>query len=628
MAKDRPNLGYAINRERQIRFTSAKQIKLFDKDSDGCPRKWAFQYRFGKKPPKTTALDTGIEGAEKLEHYLKTNELVLPPVLHPALKYFPEPQNPVTGEFDLEVEQPLGDIEKAVYCRDTLLKQQNNVAAVFHNELSTRINRFAGVSAHDIPIDGAADYRHQRGFYKNEEGVNTREHPSTRVVEIGDLKMIARIHAQRILNGPNAGNLLPGWAKTSAEVCSDVQMVIYGRHAVDRYPDLTHVRLSHIYGQKSKKGAAKRTGLISVDEVVRRFHHVEDLVGQMVQVATADRIEDVEYNTAACDSFMHVVVGPDGKPVLDAKGKPVQQKGCPHRYYCPLSAQVTVQNLLGVYKESVMSLFDTLPKDVLPAAPTEPQPVVDETAAVEAYKAQLRAQDEAREQLPKDVVMKFYGNCPACGEAVSSDNGSKLPTGVLKHIGCPMAVTPPDAPPPAPLIAAADPLPAAVIAEITDPALKATVEAHAKEHARLQAEKEAAEEALKRAAGTSVWCKDSGQPLTPTMDMALAGKFLCSCTKEFTLKSLKQEDGSFVVKRHKPVNKIEVVEAPPAPTIAEGEEDEVPSAPAIEVVEEQKENGKVHGNGKQEAMQNFMIIELLTSIDSSLKKLVERGEKL
>lgn len=676
---NRPYTGSAVVNGK-IRFSSITQIKLFDPRSEGCNRKWWFQYPGKKKLLKTDALDKGIDFGGKLEHYLKTGEMVLPPTLQPAQKFYPEPRNPLTGELDLEVEQPLGDIVKAVHFRDEYLKAANESQA-FKDEILARMKRFAGLSAKDIPLDGAADYKHRRGSYKNEEGVETREHPSICVGEIGDQKVISRIKPHKIMRGENAGLVLPGWAKTGAQICDDVQMVSYGRSEIDKHPELTHIRLSHVYAQKTSKGGAKRTGLISVDEVLFRFERVENLVGEMVDVATADRVDDIKYNNYACDSFTHVSPE-DGKTILP---------GCGHRYYCSLPNTVAVQNILGRYKESAMSLFDKLPPGALPgssdAPPTTPtsplssplhlHDAVADRAAVEEYKKKLRAEDAARSTNP--IMIKIGCGAPGCGDGCGVGWIRSPEGGIGAFLTCPackgegkqirlaagseeapppppsphpMAVTPPDAPPPAPLIEAAAPLPPSAVAEITNPVLKATVEAHSKEHARLQAEKDAAEAAAKQAAGTSVWCAGSSKALIPTMEQALVGKFVCECTKVFSLKSLKQDDGMFLVKRHKPVNKPEAV-APVLTIVGDDDDDEgellqVPEAPPpppaspgemTQMVNEMfgapsdvppPPPPPAHVNGKNGAAKvepsvpwsTPTIITLLRSIDESLKVLV------
>ena len=48
-----------------------------------------------------------------------------------------------------------------------------------------------------------------------------------------------------------------------------------------------------------------------------------------------------------------------------------------------------------------------------------------------------------------DNVGKVLGTCPSCANTVTNVNGSALPSGAIKHIGCPgVAVLPPDAPKP------------------------------------------------------------------------------------------------------------------------------------------------------------------------------------
>jgi len=631
MSKKRPFIGSSVVNGK-IRYSSVSAVKTFDPASDGCPRKWAFQYPFQKKLLKTAALEGGIDNAEKLEWYLKSDENVLPPVLQPAQKFYPTPRNPKTGLLDLEVEQPLGDIEKAVYYRDAYLKltlaELANPALVA--ETLQRMQRFAGLTACGIPLEGAADFRHHRGEYIDEEGVLRAEAAGAIVVETGDQKVISLISSRTT----SKGLVLQGWAKTSAQVCADSQMVGYARAAVDKYPDATHHRLSHIYAQKSAKGAAKRTGIISVAQVLERWHGVEQVVGQMVQAATAQKIEDVEPNTNACDSFTHVSPE-DGKTTL---------KGCGHRYYCPLG-NVVFQNMLGQHKESAMSLFDTLDPSALPAGMTltpapstapvpPPAPPVDretERALIEFEKARLRAEDHTRVACP---IVGCGVGCQPGWLKTGSDGGfvQCLWPGHTPQFAAPpppaapaIGVTPPDAPPPAPLLHAAAPLPPAALAEITDPALRATVEQHAAEHARLDAEKAAKEQAEKVAAGTNIWCSESGQRIVLTMEMALARKYTCSCTKIITLKPAKQEDGIYqaTLPRHKPANKTEAptppqLVPPPPPVVQEMVPPPPPEMPEMSTAPAKGMNG--HSGAHIVAVPPQLM--LLASIDTTLKELL------
>jgi hypothetical protein len=545
--RERPFLGHAIENGK-VRFSSVSQIKIFDPKSDGCNRKWAFQYKFGKKPAKTSVLTAGIDHAEKLEHYLKTGEDVLPPVLQAAKDFFPQPGS------DLEVEEPLGtDIVQAIRFREAFLKSGQLV-----NPYLDQINKFAGLTAAGIPIEGAADFRHRRGEYIGPDGDLRRENQDIRVVEIGDLKAVGRIYPHTIMRGKNAGMVLQSYVKTHAEVCEDTQMLGYARHAVNKYPDMTHARLSHIYANKEKREAAKRTGLISVATIIERWSNIENIARKMESVATASRIEDVEPNINACDSFMHVdPADPTGKKML---------KGCPHRYYCPLSVSQTAQTMLGTYKESVMSLFDAPVVSSPVVAPPVPPPVFDaaaHAAAVAAEKARLLAED----------APVSLGFCAKCGTSLSTANALKLPSGDVKHIGCaaavvappvptpapvapplPIAVNPPDQPKMPGLLDAADPVSAEEIAQITDPTLKAKVEQHAREHAERAAAEAAKAEAEKVAAGTSSWCPGSNLKIVVDTTIAMSG-YNCSCAKHYTMKQLKpiKEGEQFVsvLPRHK-----------------------------------------------------------------------------
>lgn len=572
--QERENIGSAV-RNGQLRFTSASQIKLFDPKSDGCNRKWAFQYLLRKKPKKTPAQEHGTNYAAELEHYLTTGEDVLSPTLQPAKKYFPLPGP------DLECERPLGDIAKSVALRDALLKLPR---MQWPQMMVDAMKRFAGLTAHDVPIEGAADYRHRRGEFVGPDGQLRRETPGAIVVEIGDLKTISRIYPQKILSGENAGIVLQSYAKSDAEICDDIQMLSYGRHGVDLYRDITHTRLSHVYANTKKKEAVKRTGIISVETLLRRWERVDQIVAQMEQVATATKIEDIEPNLNACDAFTHVDPDdPESKRVL---------KGCAHRYYCPLAAAQVAPTLLGPVKEAAMSLFDqgslfSVPAPVPPPVPVPIPASEDFNAAVQREKERLLAEES-------------FGFCTRCGGQLSALNMSKLPSGEVKHIGCPraavtapplpIAINPPDRPPPAPLLEAADPVPPEAIAEITDPALKQTVEEHARQHAeRAAAEARKAEEE-KLAAGSAIWCQGSSQRVVITTEMTLGRGYVCKCGKTYSAKTLKPllENGQHVavIPKHKPPKKEDAHSPaqatlpliPPAPPVAATE---IPPSPPV-----------------------------------------------
>ncbi len=604
--KKRPFLGRAIV-DGKIRYTSVSQIKMFDRTVDGgCPRKWAYAYVFRIKLERTDRQKEGSTDAELLEHYLTTGEDVLSPTLQPAKKLFPAPGP------DLECEKPFGDIERAVALRDDTFKMRQPQL------LQEEIERAAGLTFFGIPVDGAADIRHRRGEFIDSDKILKKDPPGLRVVHIEDLKTVSRIFPHKVLKGPNAGNIIPAFTKTNAEVCEDPQMVGYARHGVNLYPDATHFRLGHIYASTTKREAEKRTGIISVEQVLERSARLDGVVGQMAQVAGAQRIEDVEAATSSCDAYRHV------DPNDPTKTLP----GCGYRYQCPLHITQVVNNMLGTYKESAMSLMDQIPGFGTPPSDpvtngTHPQaPPLDPAAhqaAVEAEKARLRAQLAALTGAPQPpappaipavpAVATFeqaeYGYCTLCSAALNRTNGSKLPTGQSVHIDCPkvagvvpkitvtgppapvpvapspapappppqlpISVNPPDQPRVVDMVAAADPPPPSEVAQITDPALRAQIEQHAREHAARAAAAAAQQEAEKAAAGTSVWCAGGSVKLPVTGDMSVEG-YTCACGKHWSIKTLKpsKEGNGYVVDipRHKPKkNETQEVQQPVQATL-------------------------------------------------------------
>lgn len=592
---ERPFTGASV-RNRRLIYSSVSQVALFDPETEGCNRKWAFQYVFGKKLAKTDAQGEGTDHGAALEHYFKTGEDVLTPVLQHARKFFPIPGP------DLEVEQPLcvdtvdsagkpvymGGLLRAIELRERLLRTSD---AGERARILAEMRDYAGLLAADIPIDGAADFRHFRGEYLDEEGVLRREHPSAIVVETNDLKTTSRIDSHKIKKGQNAGMILPGRAKTAAQICDHVQMLGYSVSTAHRRPDVTHFRMSHVYAQTEGKKAVKRTGIISRDELLLRWAQKEAVVLQMDQAAGAQKIEDVAPNVNACGAYTHVSPT-DGKTTLP---------GCGHRYYCPLSsAQVSV-NLLGYHPQEfeAMSLFDQLsipgtngvPAPAPPPSPAAPPPTdAEHAAAVAAEKAKLLA-SLAPAPPTQAAPSASLGFCPACGVQLTVDNTSRLRDSTVKHIGCVGAsapppppgygpVTPPDAPALDP-IASADPVPQAEIDKISNPALKERVE----EHARLHAERAKQEEEQKqRENGTLVvWCAGGLQRIKVDIETVLVRKckYICKqCGKEVKLRPAKEgEDYYATVPKHKPVEQAAPASTPAAPLVS-GESLSPPPPPA------------------------------------------------
>lgn len=520
-----------------IRFTSVSQISKFSPDEEGgCPRKWFYEYILGKKAIKTDALKEGVEYAGQLEHYLKTGEDVLTPVLRAAKHLFPRPGK------DLEVEQPLGNLKLAVDLR----KQGATVEEV---------EAAAGLCAAGIPLDGAADVRHFRQeFYDTQIGVVRREDPGMYVAYIDDLKTTSRIndHVSR------GDKVYRGYAVSHEQALMKAQLLGYGVHAHNRHPEVTHARLSLVYAQKKNGFAgAKRGGLIAIEEVVRRWQtRVEPRVREMVDVAKLTDVEKTPSNPSSCDKFNHV----------NDKGEQVQ--GCAHQSYCSMPG-MTLRHLLGLEstEETNMSIEEEAPP------------------------------------LPSESKFKNFGTC-ACGEDLTSDNASS-PNGKLKHIGCKMAVSPPDATEPAAVDRAA-PLPADVIANETDAEIKARAEKHAAEHAEKQAAAEAAKPAGEKKAGGRCPGVGKDQRVKLTNEQAAKKRYACPVCKvelkikpssdfsEATLpphnmpKVNKPSEGETLEKKAETAAPVQVKEEAPPPLPVE--EEEPPALPSewVAIEEESK----------------------------------------
>lgn len=579
--KKRPYLGNSILNGK-FRYTSVTQIKMFDDTIEGgCHRKWYYNYIEGKKEIKIEAQKAGADAAELLEHYLLTSEDILPPLLQEGKKFFPKPGP------DLDVEKPLGiDIEKAVLLRDALLKPENAPGAPM---IIAEMKRLAGLTIANIPLDGAADWRHRRGEYVDKEGVLCKEQPGINVVSIGDLKFIKQIDPYWTRGKKK---LIRGYGKTDAEVCDDTQMLGYGLHAADLYPDMTHARLEHVYCQKASPGSAIRGGLIPVDEIRRRMQRVEGVVREMEQTALASSAENVKPNKNACDDFVHMT--PSG----------IYQQGCFHRMYCPLSKSEVITNLYGNHtKEIGMSFLDQVaPEPAAPPAsvPAAPAPhsqlnAVDYNAQVEAEKAKLLAGNMSPVDAARAKIAKGDLKLDGSGQVFDREGADigwilRHPTDAERTAF--NSVNPPDAPTPN-IIDAAMPMPASEIALIGDVAARERAEAHAKIHAERDAIEVAEKAAAKAASKSATWCPGGEQKIVMTMEMAISRKMTCQCGRLLSLKPVKQEDGTFVdttLKHKLPKVKEEAVAvaptppAPPAPVAPPVATPPAPPAPPIVVV--------------------------------------------
>ncbi len=548
-------LGRAIYHGR-VRFLSVSAIKKYNPDDEGCPRRWFYQFKEGKKEDATAAQTGGTGYAKQLEDYLKTGVDKMQPILRAAKHLFPVPGP------DLEVEKDLAvDIGKALAFREMLFDVKNAPGfPMIRNELK----RWAGLSVGDIPLTGAADCRHRRGTFVDVSGTVRPEDPGMRVCSIDDLKTTKRINDHTT----SGGKVLSGYAMTVEEVVNDIQMVGYGVHEADAHPETTHVRLAHNYAQTANGFAAvRRMGLVPVERLRRRWEsYVEPIGREMEGVAAASKAEDVPTNTGACRSY---------------------GRECPHMSYC--QPQRTISDLFEISGEgesmTTNGLFDNLTAAPVNGAaapishedfglfgspmvtpqlpPPIPAPIMsdaDRAAGIAAERAKLIA---AR-QNPLALNLEGYTlgqNCNGIGYYQSSSGDrsghiavepghtcpacQKMPA--APHIG---AVNPLDAPPFDPVAAAAA-LTQEQINAIPDPEIRGRAQALLKATEEQEA---LAKQAEGKPEKKSSNCSAGGTTILLTDKEKVSRKKICSgCNKELKIKDkdFTQDLSSMVVPKHR-----------------------------------------------------------------------------
>lgn len=509
--EDGPDTGRAVQNG-VIRCLSVSQVVQFDpRQEGGCQLRWWFAKVDGRKEDSSASQEAGKLDSRVLAHYLKTGEDVMRPEVR-AVKHLLPAWGP-----DLEVEEQLGDTEKAVKMRDALLTGVR-MPDGFAEKLPAAIERVAGLAVDGIPFRGAADVRHFRGVYKDETGELREEAPGNVVAEIGDHKGTARISDYRSHGG--TGRLYPGYAKTADQIGWHPQWLGYGVHAALRHPELTHVRLAaHYYQTKHALAAEKRMVLLEVGEVRDRWRMtVLPVVREMVDVAKLKEQKDVPRNIRSCTQY--------GKP-------------CPHDAYCERD-KGDIFDLLGIDKTKGENMaFESLFDDPPPPTPKNGAPAQSPKSDAE-YAAATAA---ARAKLATDAPTVTYGFCASCGTKLDKDNASRLPNGSMKHVGCTAPdktvagpdkphiglVNPADSPVPD-LALDANLLSPETIEAIEDPEIKK----RAAEHAAAAAAKKAAEEASKPAKDkTGGRCPSGGQRLELSREESARRKKKCTCGKVF-----------------------------------------------------------------------------------------------
>lgn len=289
------SLGPAILGGR-IRFLSVSQLEKFDERVDGgCNRAWWFRYVARQKDKDAAPAKLGKQLHRQIEHYLKTGQRSLGPLVQAGARFLPRPG------VDLLVEYPFGRLYELA-------------PGGYYGPLVSLL------SAAGVPFTGQVDLMHLRGEWVNDDGELL---PAPGVPEIVDWKTTKQI--DDVIDERTGEVKRKGWAKKTAEIVKGWQAAGYAKLAFTLWPEADTARVGHGYFQtEGTREASKRSAIVTRSETQKLWAGADELVCQMKQVATLERIEDVKPNYDACKSY----------------------GGCPYQEQCPRNPKLIMASML------------------------------------------------------------------------------------------------------------------------------------------------------------------------------------------------------------------------------------------------------------------------------------------
>ncbi len=249
--------GSALNKDGTIKYFSPSALTTADPSTtEGCLRKYAYQYVKGLKPEQQKWQTDGIELHAQNEHYLLTGDKSQMGSLALAgLHMLPKPKT-IDDRILIEHEIGGGDLSKAP------------------------------VRAAGIPLAGYIDVIHWQEINPGTSDVTDALDPPGTVC----------VHDHKTTSSDK-------WIKTPKEISRTIQMTTYGMWAV-KVKNAEHVRLSHgYYITKGRNTPRKVSLLVHRDEIEKRWEYVEHLAGSLVEVVKETNPDKVPANTRACDAF-------------------------------------------------------------------------------------------------------------------------------------------------------------------------------------------------------------------------------------------------------------------------------------------------------------------------------------
>lgn len=355
----------------ELRYLSPSAITLADPESEGCLRKWAWQYIAGKKQPETPSQAIGTALHADVERYLKTGQKNLSALALAGLHMVPTPDLELIarGENDLGVELEMSsqfsDPEHQFAVDEAWAMRQ----AGDYSGASRMLNSIGVVTASGVPVIGRIDLIHARGTNQGTDNPDEAIDPPN-TVEVYDWKTSKDVAR---------------YGKTAAQLGRNVQMLAYANWVLLVSPETEHVRVSHGYFQtQGSRKTRKVTTRLTRGEVVRRWEYADNLARRIVHAARELDPNKVEANLGACEKF----------------------GGCPHRSYCDAGME---RGLKGFFPASQlkakgtkkMGFLDTLRKTDQERKATLTGPKADPRFA-DAWKA-ITSLGEGRPCLSRDL---------------------------------------------------------------------------------------------------------------------------------------------------------------------------------------------------------------------------------
>ena len=93
------------------------------------------------------------------------------------------------------------------------------------------------------------------------------------------------------------------YIKTQKELRDNVQMIMYATAYLRRFPQESHVTLTHIYYGTKKRWSKKVSVKVSREHVEAQWTAIKETITQMIEVSRADHAGDAPTCYEACDNY-------------------------------------------------------------------------------------------------------------------------------------------------------------------------------------------------------------------------------------------------------------------------------------------------------------------------------------